>query len=140
MKKSTITIVKSTAPLIKSRGEAITEAMYRILFATYPGAEALFRDAPPSQRTKLANAVYAYAANIDKLEKLSGGIESMALAHVRTRVRPEHYPWVKDALVQAFCEVLGDDMTDEVLEAWSEAYDFLASTLIRREEELYAEV
>ncbi|HSR74522.1 MAG TPA: globin domain-containing protein [Sulfurovum sp.] len=138
MTNETKAIIKATAPVLKEHGEAITTAMYKVLFEKYPQTQELFKNAAPDQYKKLANAVYAYAANIDQLENLGKGIEQMALAHVKTQVLPEHYPMVADALLQAIKSVLGDAATDEVMAAWEEAYGFLAEVLINREKELYS--
>ncbi len=132
-------IIKSTAPAVKANGEKITTTMYRILFERHPEAKDLFKDADPEQYKKLANAIYAYAANIDNLEALGKGIETMAAAHVRTNIQPNHYPLVADALLSAIKEVLGDAATAEVMDAWEAAYLFLADVLINREAELYKE-
>lgn len=137
MNENTKAIIKSTAPLLKEKGEEITTVMYKFLFTRHPELQELFKDAEPDQYKKLAAAVYAYAANIDKLELLGKGIETMALAHVKTNIRPEHYPMVGGALLSAITEVLGDMATPEVMDAWKEAYFFLADVLIKREEELY---
>jgi len=140
MNESTKAIIKATAPILKERGEEITTAMYKRLFGNYPDAKKLFENADPDQHKKLANAVYAYAANIDKLENLSKGIEIMAQAHVKTKILPKHYPWVGESLLGAIEEVLGADVaTKEVIDAWAEAYSFLADVLIAREKELYAQ-
>jgi len=138
MTNETKAIIKATAPVLKEHGEAITTAMYKVLFEKYPQTQELFKNAAPDQYKKLANAVYAYAANIDQLENLGKGIEQMAMAHVKTQVLPEHYPMVADALLQAIKTVLGDAATDEVMAAWEEAYGFLAEVLINREKELYS--
>jgi nitric oxide dioxygenase len=137
MNEKTKEIIKSTAPLLKERGEEITTVMYGFLFARNPELKELFKNAEPDQYKKLAAAVYAYAANIDKLEVLGKGIETIALAHVKTNIHPEHYPLVGGALLSAIAEVLGEAATPEVIEAWREAYFFLADVLIKREEELY---
>ncbi|HQR74041.1 MAG TPA: globin domain-containing protein [Sulfurovum sp.] len=139
MNNETKAIIKATAPILKQHGEAITTAMYKVLFEKYPQTQELFKDASADQHKKLANAVYAYAANIDQLENLGKGIEKMASVHVKTHVLPEHYPMVGDALLQAIKSVLGDGASDEVMAAWQEAYGFLANVLIAREKELYAE-
>jgi len=132
-------IVKSTAPLLKDKGEEITKVMYEHLFTKYPEAKELFKNATPDQYIKLANMVYAYAANIDKLDTLQKGIEKVAKIHVETEVLPEHYPWVGESLLIAIETVLGDVATKEVMDAWAEAYGFLAEVFIKREAELYAE-
>jgi nitric oxide dioxygenase len=139
MNETTKAIIKSTAPVLKKHGETITTAMYKILFSKHPEAKELFKDAEPDQYKKLAAMVYAYAANIDKLDKLQKGIDNVAKIHVAVNILPEHYPWVGEALLGAIKEVLGDAATAEVMDAWEEAYGFLVKVFIAREEKLYAE-
>ena len=134
----TIEIVKATAAPVAANAEAITAKMYEILFSTHPELKELFKDADPDQHKKLAAAVSAYAANIDNLGVLAKAVEKMAATHVSAEVKPEHYPLVGVALLGAVKDILGDAATDEVLEAWKEAYFFLADILIAREKELYA--
>ena len=140
MNETVKAIVKSTAPLLKNKGEEITTVMYENLFTKYPEAKELFKDATPDQYVKLANMVYAYAANIDKLENLQKGIEKVAQIHVDVKILPEHYPWVGESLLIAIKEVLGDAATDEVMDAWAQAYGFLSTVFIDKEQELYAQL
>lgn len=140
MNENTQAIIKATAPVLKEKGEAITTAMYKILFERNPELKELFKDAEPDQYKKLAQAVYAYAANIDNLGTLGKGIETIAQAHVKTKIKPEHYPLVGGALLSAIEEVLGEAASADIMNAWKEAYFFLADVLIKREEQLYAEV
>ena len=132
-------ICKATAPVIAEHGEAITTRMYEILFKNYPETRALFGDAPTDQHKKLAGAIAVYAENIDNLGALSSAVEGMAQRHVRTNVKPKHYPMVGVSLLQAIKDVLGDAATDDVVNAWKEAYFFLGDILIAREKEIYAE-
>ncbi|MBL4730594.1 MAG: hypothetical protein JKY28_04375 [Sulfurimonas sp.] len=138
MNTQTQELIKATAPLLKEKGEEITTVMYRILFTNHPEAKELFKNAAPDQYKKLANAVYAYAANIDQLHKLSKGIDTMTMSHVKTNILPEHYPWVGEALLGAIKEVLGSAATDDIMQAWEEAYNFLANVLMTKEKEMYS--
>ena len=113
--------------------------MYEILFSTYPEARPLFGEAPENQHKKLASAIVAYAKNIDNLGALGKAVEVMAKRHVQTKVKPEHYPMVGESLLKAIKDVLGDMATDDVINAWSEAYFFLGDIVIKRESEIYAE-
>ena len=137
LSESTIAIIKATAAPVAVNAEAITKRMYEVLFQTHPETKAFFKDADPEQHKKLAGAVSAYAANIDNLDVLTKAIEKMAQTHIRVKVQPEHYPLVGVALLGAIKDVLGDAATDEVIQAWKEAYFFLADILILREKELY---
>ncbi|ARU18365.1 globin domain-containing protein [Croceicoccus marinus] len=136
----TLAIVKSTAPALEQHGVAITTRMYERLFVD-PEIKTLFDMAAQEsgeQPRRLAAAILAFAKNVDKLDALKPAIERIAQRHVATHVKPEHYPAVADALLPAIRDILGDAAADEVLEAWGEAYWFLADILIGREETLYA--
>lgn len=134
---STIETVKATIPVLKENAVDITEKMYEILFDKYPETKDLFSGAPQDQPKVLAAAVSAYAMNIDNLDALGDAVGKMASTHVRTNVKPEHYPMVGESLLAAMSEVLGDAATPEILDAWGEAYFFLGDILIAKEKELY---
>ncbi len=133
-------IVKATAPAIEKHGLEITKAMYERLFQN-PDVAAMFDKAAQEsgeQPKRLANAILAYAKNIDKLENLGAAVERMVARHVETGVKPEHYPLVAEALLPAIRDVLGAELaTDEVLGAWGEAYWMLADILISAEAQAY---
>ena len=136
------TIVKATAPVIEKRGLEITTAMYKRLFQN-DDVKTMFDSAAQEsgeQPRRLANAILAYAKNIDHLENLGSAVTKMVKRHVETGVHAEHYPYVAEALLPAIRDVLGADVaTDEVLAAWGEAYWMLADILIAAEAEAYAE-
>lgn len=135
----TMQIVKATAPALQQHGVEITTRMYQRLFVD-PEIKALFDMAAHEngeQPKRLAAAILAFAQNVDKLEALAGPVERIALRHVQTHIKPEHYPAVANALLPAIRDVLGEAATDDVLAAWGEAYWFLAEILIGREKALY---
>jgi len=137
LSQHTIAIVKQTAPVIRERGEEITSRMYDILFDTYPQTKALFSKAPNNQPEILAKSIIAYCDNIERLEALKGGLDNIARKHVAVDVHPGHYPMVGQSLLQAISDILGTDVaTPEVIEAWKEAYFFLADILIDKERQL----
>jgi len=135
----TIAIIKSTAPALQEHGVAITTRMYERLFVD-PAIKALFDQAAQEsgeQPKRLAAAILAYAKNVDNLGALTQAVERMAERHVATHVRPEHYPAVAAALLPAIKDVLGDAVDQPVLDAWGQAYWFLADILIGKEKSLY---
>lgn len=139
LSQTTIDTVKATIPVLKEHGLAITSRMYDVLFEKYPETKDLFSKAPEDQPKILAGAIGAYAMNIDNLGALTDAVGRMAAAHVRTSVKPEHYPMVGDAVLTAMKDVLGDAATPEIIEAWKEAFFFLADILIAKEKELYSD-
>lgn len=134
---STIITVKASIPVLEKYGLAISSRMYDILFEKYPDTRAMFNKAPEQQPNILAAAVAAYARNIDNLGSLADAVSKISATHVRSNVKPEHYPMLGDALFTAMQDVLGEEATPDVLEAWKEAYFFLADILIEQEQILY---
>jgi hemoglobin-like flavoprotein len=137
----TIALIKASAPALREHGLAITKRMYERLFVN-DEIKALFDQAAQEsgeQPKRLAAAILAYAENIDKLQNLTTPVLRMAARHVETGVKPEHYPYVADALLPAIKDVLGDAATEDVIDAWGQAYWFLADILIGKEAELYTE-
>jgi nitric oxide dioxygenase len=138
----TITIVKSTAPILAEHGETLTRHFYKRMFAHNPEVAPFFNPAHQKagkQQRALAGAITAYAANIDNLEVLGGAVELIAQKHASLMIKPEHYPIVGENLLASIREVLGEGATDEVINAWAEAYGFLADILIGREKQIYEE-
>ena len=139
LSSETIAIVKATAPALQAHGVTITTRMYERLFVD-PEIRAMFDQAAQAsgeQPKRLAAAILGYAQNIDKLDALGGAVARMVKRHVDTGVKAEHYPYVANALLPAIRDVLGDVATDEVLNAWGDAYWFLARLLIAAEAEEY---
>ncbi len=133
-------IVKATAPALEKHGVEITTAMYARLFQNAEVKEMFDEAAQESgeQPRRLAAAILAYAKNIDKLQNLGPAVQRMVARHVEVGVKPEHYPYVAEALLPAIRDVLGaDTATDTVLAAWGEAYWMLADILIAAEAQAY---
>jgi nitric oxide dioxygenase len=140
--QKTIEIVKSTAPILKKSGKQITTRMYEIMFENHPEVKAKFdmsAQADGSQPIKLATAVYSYASQIDNLSALKVMVETIALRHVQVHVLPEEYSIVGESLLQAMKDVLGQTATEEVMAAWTEAYQALSEVFVKREHQIYKE-
>ncbi len=134
---STKSLVASTVPILAEQGVAITRRMYERLFSSHPELQALFTGSPDDQAERLANAVQAYAENIHDLSPLVPVVTSIAEKHVGASVDPSYYGIVGEELLGAMVDVLGELPVD-IVDAWSEAYDFLAGLFIEIKAELSA--
>lgn len=139
----TIALVKATVPALEAHGLDIVREMYGRMFQNLVIRD-LFNQShhgdAGSQPRALTAAILAYAANIDNLAALAPAVERIAQKHVGLQILPEHYPHVGAALLGAIKTILGDAATDEILEAWGEAYWFLANILIAREGRIYGDL
>jgi nitric oxide dioxygenase len=136
----TIEVVKSTAPVLQQNGELLTRHFYERMFRENPEVAPFFNrsnQASGNQQRALAGAICAFAANVDQLEVLGAAVETIAQKHATLRILPEHYPIVGANLLASIREVLGAAATEEIIDAWSEAYGFLSNILIGREQHIY---
>ncbi len=141
LSEKTIRIVKATAPAIAACAEVITTRFYSLMFAANPEVQAYFNPAHQhsgGQQRALAGAICAYAAEIDNVDAIQPAIELIAQKHCSLGIEPEHYPIVGRHLLAAVKDVVGDAATEEVMEAWRDAYGFLANAFIKREAQIYA--
>ncbi len=139
---NTITTIKSTVPVLEVHGTEITKRFYNMLFKNHPALLNIFNHANQKQgrqQEALANAVYAAAKHIDQLEAILPVVKQVAHKHRSLGVKPEHYPIVGEYLLKAIKDVLKDDATDEILQAWEEAYGVIANVFIEVENEMYEE-
>lgn len=142
LNEKTIKIVKSTAPILQEHGETLTRHFYKRMFSHNPEVAPFFNPTNQTagkQQRALAGAIAAYAANIDNLEVLGDAVELIAQKHASLMIKPEHYPIVGENLLASIREVLGEGATDDIINAWAEAYGFLADILIGREKQIYDE-
>jgi nitric oxide dioxygenase len=143
MNEKAIQIVKSTVPVFQANGTAITKRFYTRMFERHPELLNIFNHANQGlekQQKALAGAVYAAGAHIDNLGAIVPAVRHVFHKHRGLGVKPEHYPIVGENLLAAIREVLGSDVaTDEVIDAWGQAYSVIADAFIGMEAELYRE-
>ena len=141
--QSIIDQIKGSVELLKNEGEAITSRFYEILFERNPELKNIFnmsnqrKDGENRQARALADAVFAYASNIDTPENLTAAVTRIANKHASLMIKPEHYPLVGEALLTALCDHLNVDMQHPVIQAWAAAYGVLADIFINAEEDIY---
>lgn len=140
LKPETIAVIKQTVPVLQAHGEDLTRYFYARMFRENPEVQAFFNPAHQqsgAQQRALAGAICAYAQRVDNPAALVDAVELIAQKHVSLGIRPEHYPIVGANLLASIREVLGEAATDEIINAWAEAYGALADIFIQREKELF---
>ncbi|GGE53173.1 flavohemoprotein [Pullulanibacillus camelliae] len=139
LNQETIDIIKSTVPVLEQHGTDITKAFYKRMFKMHPELKNVFNQTNQKknrQQEALANVVYHAAKHIDELHTLAGVVEGIAHKHRSIGIRPDQYPIVGENLLAAIKEVLGEAATDEIINAWAEAYGELAKIFIGEENAL----
>ncbi len=136
----TLEIVKATVPVLEEHGTAITTVFYKNMFNQHPELLDIFNETNQKlgrQQTALAMTVLAAAKHLDKLAVLLPQVTQISHKHRALQILPEHYPIVGHHLVGAIKEVLGEAPNDDIIDAWTEAYDEIADVFIQLEKTMY---
>lgn len=138
----TIETVKKTAPIIKDHVQEIGKTFYGILFSRHPELYNVFNQSNQErglQQEALAYGVYLAGMHIDNFEPIQPMVTRVAEKHRALNIKPEQYPVVGKALIDAVKQVLGDAATEDIVKAWEKAYQYIADTFINIEQEMYQE-
>lgn len=136
-------VVAATAAVVARNADEITARFYPRMFAERPELLRVFNlanQATGEQSRALAASVVAYAVQLidPAAPSFAHVMTRIAHKHLSLGIRPEQYTIVGQHLLAAVAEVLGDAVTPEVADAWSEVYWLFATQLIAEEARLYA--
>lgn len=135
-------LIKATVPILRASGEDLTNYFYARMFKHHPELRNMFNmgnQANGRQKSALANAVLAYAENIEDPSVLIGVLKGIGTKHRSLNIQPEQYKIVGTHLIASIGEVVGEAATLPILEAWTVAFYELADIMINLEKGLYEE-
>ena len=135
-----IELVKSTVPVLRENGVALTSYFYKRMLSNNPDLNNVFNlDSQNSGRQPraLAAAVLAYAENIENPSVLAKAVEHITTKHVSLDIQPDQYAIVGENLLHSISEVLNVPMESDLIAAWKAAYLQLADILIGVEKQKY---
>ena len=135
-----IQLIKSTVPVLRENGVALTSYFYQRMLKNHPELKNTFNldhQSTGRQPRALAAAVLAYAEHIENPSVLAKAVENMTTKHVSLNIQPEQYAIVGENLLHSISEVLDVPMDSDLIAAWKEAYMQLADLLIGIEKAKY---
>ncbi|MCG1008552.1 flavohemoprotein [Salinicoccus sp. ID82-1] len=133
-------VIKATIPVLEAHGTEITTTFYQNMFVAHPELLNIFNQTNQkvgNQPKALAMTVLAAAKHIDNLEAIVPHVVGIAHKHRALEIKPEHYPIVGKHLLEGIQEVLGDQATPEIIDAWGDYYNQIAQVFIDVEQDMY---
>ncbi|HJX77856.1 globin domain-containing protein [Glutamicibacter sp.] len=138
-------VIEATLPIIGARISSITPNFYDRLFAAHPqlldGIFSRSNQKNGTQQQALAGSIAVFATHLINSPETLPETMLARIAHKHTSlgVVEEQYPIVYEHLFAAIAEDLGDALTQEIADAWSEVYWLMAHALIKIEKGLYSQ-
>jgi hemoglobin-like flavoprotein len=131
MHPAAIDRIRESFDLLAPRLDDLVSVFYRRLFEAYPGVRPMFPADLTRQRGHLAASLALVGKNLGRLEMLEEPLRNLGAAHVRYGARPEHYPIVRDTLLDAIAEVAGAAFTPTLRHDWHAALNAVAAAMLR---------
>ena len=138
-----IALVKSTVPVLRENGVALTSYFYKRMLNNHPELKNVFNldhQSTGRQPRALAAAVLAYAEHIENPSVLAKAVDHIANKHVSLDIQADQYSIVGENLLHSISEVLNVPFESELIEAWKQAYLQLADILINVEKQKYEQL
>jgi hemoglobin-like flavoprotein len=112
------------------KGDELAKAFYAMLFERYPSVRPLFPADMAAQRVKLTEMLAWIATGLDHPDQTLPAIADLGRRHAGYGARPEHYPLVRDTLVEAMGRTAGADWDEELAEDWRQSIDLIARHML----------
>ena len=124
-------LVRTTFATLAVMPEVAGALFYERLFATNPGFRSLFKNDMRIQGDKLITMLALVVSDLTEPDRILPAVRDLAVRHVTYGVKLADYDAVYEALLWTLGQVLGEDFTPEVQEAWTICYDELAGQMKR---------
>ena len=136
MTPTQIELIRTSWASVEPIADVAASLFYERLFEQDPAVRRLFRKTDmAAQKKNLMQTLTVVVKGIDRLEDLVPAVQALGRRHAHYGVRPEHYDLVGAALLWTLGQGLGDAFTDDVRDAWAQAYGTLAAVMIAAAEE-----
>ena len=122
-------LVQGTFARLAVMPEVAGALFYERLFATNPSFRPLFKNDMRIQGVKLMAMLAMVVYNLPEPGQVSPAIRDLAVRHVDYGVKPADYDALREALLWTVEQVLGEEFTPAVREAWAVCYDELAGEM-----------
>jgi hemoglobin-like flavoprotein len=125
-----IEIVKLSFAKIMPFKDQAAELFYCRLFELDPSLRLMFRSDMTEQKQKLMVAIALVVTNLEKMDNLLPAVRELGQRHKSYGVRNRHYDVVGAALMWTLEIGMGSSWTNELAEAWKDAYGRVANAMI----------
>lgn len=120
--KGRLLLQSSIDALLKDE-DRFASRFYERVFERAPEVQELFSTNMQAQGRMLTHMLRGIVYALSRPEYLRMGLKSLGKQHQDYKVEPEHYPVVKEALMETIEEALGEDYSREIGWAWKGALD-----------------
>ena len=129
MTPTQVEIVRDSFRLISRQPHEASRIFYDELFSLAPELRDIFPEDMTQQRKKFMQMLGAIVKSLDHIARISEHILDLGRRHMSYDVEDEHYASFGEAFLSMLDRLLGHELTPEMRDAWSAAYDMFARVM-----------
>ncbi len=132
-----VALLEDSFAALAPQGEALVARFYEELLARFPELRPMFANTDlAQQQKKLLAALQLVVNSLRKPAQLRKALLKLGEKHHAYGAKEEHYTAVAETLLDVMAEFAGDLWTDEVADAWRNALNTVAATMLSADEVL----
>ncbi|GAM26224.1 hypothetical protein SAMD00019534_093990 [Acytostelium subglobosum LB1] len=126
-----IELLENSFDLIAPQGDLLMDTFYSKLFEVAPSVQPLFASVDlKKQKGMLLSALVLVRKSLRDLPSIVPALQAMGARHVKYGTEDAHYAVVGQVLLASMAAIAGDAWKAEYTNAWADAYNVVASTMI----------
>ncbi len=127
-----VELLEQSFEALAPSGEKLVKRFYQELFKRHPDIKPLFgKSSMAAQQKKLLAALKLVVNNLRNPQVLEGALIDLGAKHEDYGAIAEHYSAVAETMLEVLEEFAGDLWTLEVCDAWSDALNLVAQTMLK---------
>lgn len=134
LQKDPVYLVQSSFESAILKSKELVDVFYETLFRLAPEFKNLFRlDRIETQKQMLLNMLTVAIRGFHRFRELTPVLKELGQRHIGYGVRKEYYPIAGQALVHSLRQVLGEEWSPELENAWEETYGLIVEGMLAGE-------
>lgn len=129
-----IQLVQTSWKEVKPIAQQAGEIFYNKLFSVAPHTRHMFKPDISGQAAKLTYMLTYVVNNLDSLDTIIEDVRKLAVRHNKYGAEPGHYAVVGQCLIETLAEGLGANWTNELQDAWINAYTIISDAMIQAQQ------
>ena len=116
--------------LLLAKGDELPATFYALLFERAPALRRMFPDEMGGQQSKLTAMLAWIVTHLERRDQIVPALRELGRRHAGYGARAEHYPLVRDSLIDAMARTAGPGWDEDLAEDWRLSIDLIARQMM----------